>query len=107
MLREALRSRGRCKDIVAREPKMQPGQVVTILTKATTAADTILAIGVGKYKSVACVYRSGDACASSRSLPPGSRWDCRRTRASSNGTQTHWASGTQPSSNWSIDSGIV
>src|SRR5438874_3746598 len=34
--------------------------MTTITTKTATAADTILAIDLGKYKSVACVYRSAD-----------------------------------------------
>jgi len=29
-------------------------------TAKSTAADTILALGLGKYKSVACLYRSAD-----------------------------------------------
>jgi transposase len=34
--------------------------VTTTLTKATTAAGPILAIDLGKYKSVACVYRAAE-----------------------------------------------
>ena len=34
--------------------------MTTILTRATTTADTILAVDLGKYKSVACLYRSAD-----------------------------------------------
>jgi transposase len=34
--------------------------MTTIMTKATTATDTILAIDLGKFNSVACLYRSAD-----------------------------------------------
>src|SRR5438477_5995980 len=34
--------------------------MTTTTTTAATAADTILAIDLGKYKSVACVYRAAD-----------------------------------------------
>jgi hypothetical protein len=33
---------------------------MTTTTTVATAADTILAIDLGKYKSVACLYRSAD-----------------------------------------------
>jgi hypothetical protein len=47
--------------------------MTTTGTKITTAAEPILAVDLGKYKSVACLYRSAECQTSPPSQPAAKR----------------------------------